>query len=124
MSEQSKPIRNMKVIVGIIALAWATVMIAFYLGMEDQGDWMEDTAAFWAFLCGLGALLGAVFTYLKMKLGVLIYVVANVALIMAPFMQSSMELPFTMNWGFLVLGLVYLVAVIPAWPHMGKGSDA
>lgn len=122
MSDVQPSIRIMKVIVGIIALAWAAVMVAYYLGMSEQGDWMGDTAAFYAFLCGMGSLLGAIFTYLRQKWAVLLYLVSSLALILAPYMQGSIDLPFTMNWGYLALLGLYLIAVVPAWKHMGAAK--
>lgn len=122
MSEVQTSVRNMKVIVGIITLAWAAVMVAYYLGMSEQGDWMGDTAAFYAFICGIGALLGAFFTYLRQKWAVLLYLVSSFALILAPYLQGSIGLPFTMHWGYLALLGLYLIAVVPAWKHMGAAK--
>ena len=122
MSAAQTPIRNLKVIVGIIALAWAVVMIAFFLAMNEKGDWMEDTASLYAFVCGLAALVGAVFTYLRKKWAVILYLLASLALLLTPFMQGSLDLPFTMDWGYLALLAVYLIAVIPAWKHLGSGD--
>lgn len=122
MSSAQTSVRNMKIIVGIITLAWAAVMMAFFIGMSEQGDWMGDTAAFYAFICGLGALLGAIFTYLRQKWAVLLYGISSLALLLTPYMQGSMSLPFTMNWGYLALLGLYLIAVVPAWKHMGAAK--
>jgi peptidoglycan/LPS O-acetylase OafA/YrhL len=122
MSEAPKRIRTMKVIVGLIALGWAALMVALYLGVSTSSDWTSDTATVWAMFAGTAALIGAVFTFLQKKWAVWLYLAATVAVGITPYMQGSIGRSVVFDWGYLVLLLIYIAAVVPAWKHMGTGN--
>jgi len=122
MSEAVKPLRNMKVIVGIIALGWAAVMIALYLGVSTSSDWTGDTASVWAMFAGTVTLVGAILTFFRKKWAVWLYLTGTLAVAFTPYMQGSIGSSIGFDWGYLALLVLYLIAVIPAWKHMGSGN--
>jgi len=124
MSDQATPVRNMKVIVGIIALAWAAVMIALYLAVSTSSDWTGDTASVWAMFAGTVTLVGAVLTFFQKKWAIWLYLIGTMAVAFTPYMQGSIGPSIGFDWGYLALFVLYLIAVIPAWRHFGKAPDA
>ena len=122
MSDTAKPVRIMKAIVAIIALGWAAVMIALYLAVSTSAGWTGDTASVWALFAGTAALLGAILTYFRKKWAVWLYLAATLAVALTPYMQGSIGPSIGFDWGFIVLLLIYLAAVVPAWKYMGAGN--
>jgi LPXTG-motif cell wall-anchored protein len=122
MSTTPKPVRIMKTIVGIIALAWAAVMIALYLAVSTSAGWSGDTATVWALFAGTAALIGAILTYFRKKWAVWLYLAATLAVALTPYMQGSIGPSIGFDSGYLALFVLYLVAVVPAWKHLGAGN--
>ncbi len=122
MSETAKPVGIMKTIVGIIALAWAAVMIALYLYISSSTGWSAETADVWALFAGSAALIGAILTWFRKKWAVWLYLAATLAVALTPYMQGSIGPSMGFDWGYIVLLLIYLAAVVPAWKYMGAGN--
>ena len=117
VDRETKALRLMKGIVIFMASTWTllTLALAGVIIFSESGT--SSIAAAWTLICGTAASVGGWVTWLVRKWGVWLYLAGTIGMLGKQFFPVF-DTVVDVDWGYLLLLGVYLIAVIPAWQYM------